>query len=58
MDAGDGDKYLIISNDNEGNGYHGMFFALTTINSKNVDDVNDWVGDNTEPNLCNVIIVG
>jgi hypothetical protein len=23
------DKYIVVADDNEGNGYHGMFFGLT-----------------------------
>ena len=28
MEKGNGEKSLILSDDNEGNGYHGMFFTL------------------------------
>lgn len=26
---GNGDKHIIVSNDEEGNGYHGLYFAFT-----------------------------
>ena len=29
MDKGNGDKYIIVADDNEGNGYHGMFFGFS-----------------------------
>lgn len=28
---GNGDKKIVISDDNEGNGYHGLFYAFTEI---------------------------
>ena len=28
---GNGDKKIVISKDNEGNGYHGLFYAFTEI---------------------------
>ena len=34
MEKGNGEKSLILSDDNEGNGYHGMFFTLTVITPK------------------------
>ena len=27
---GHGDKHIVISDDNEGNGYHGLFYSFTT----------------------------
>ena len=34
---GHGDKYVVISDDNEGNGFHGLFFGVTPISKE------DWV---------------
>lgn len=28
---GNGDKNIVISDDNEGNGYHGLFFGFTEV---------------------------
>ncbi len=58
MEAGNGEKSLVVSDDNEGNGYHGMFFTLTVITPKNTDDYSGLIGDNAEPNIHNIIIVG
>ena len=35
MDKGNGDKYIVVADDNEGNGYHGMFYEF----SEKVDDI-------------------
>lgn len=58
MEAGNGEKSLILSDDNEGNGYHGMFFTLTVITPENVDGFSGLIGDNSEPNIQNIIVVG
>ena len=58
MEAGNGEKSLILSDDNEGNGYHGMFFTLTVITPENVDGFVGLIGDNAEPNIHNIIVVG
>ena len=58
MEAGNGEKSLILSDDNEGNGYHGMFFTLTVITPENVDGFSGLIGDNAEPNIHNIIVVG
>jgi len=31
---GNGDKYLIVSDDNEGNGYHGCFYGVSPVDSE------------------------
>lgn len=58
MEKGYGEKSLILSDDNEGNGYHGMFFTLTPITHENVDNFSGLIGDNAEPNIHNIILVG
>ncbi len=58
MEQGHGEKSLVVSDDNEGNGYHGMFFTLTVITPENVDDYSGLIGDNAEPNIHNIIVVG
>lgn len=35
---GNGNKTIVVGDDNEGNGYHGMFFGFT-------EDVAEFVGD-------------
>ena len=58
MEAGNGEKSLILSDDNEGNGYHGMFYTLTVITPENADGFVGLIGDNTEPDIHNIIVVG
>ena len=58
MEAGNGERSLVLSDDNEGNGYHGMFFTLTVITPENKKDFFGLIGDNSEPNLENIIVVG
>lgn len=58
MEAGNGEKFLVISDDNEGNGYHGMFYTLTVINTDNDDGFAGLISDNAEPNIHNIIVVG
>ena len=58
MKEGKGEKYLILSDDNEGNGYHGMFYTLLEVTKDNKDDIGDLIGDNAEPDLENLIVVG
>ncbi len=58
MEQGHGEKSLVVSDDNEGNGYHGMFFTLTVITPENAGDFSGLIGDNAEPNIHNIIVVG
>ena len=58
MEAGNGEKSLVLSDDNEGNGYHGMFFTLTVVNKDNIDGFVGLISDNAEPNIHNIIVVG
>ena len=58
MDAGHGEKTLVVSGDNEGNHYHGMFYTLTLITAENKDSFRGLIYDSTESNLENIIIVG
>ena len=50
---GNGKKKLVISDDNEGNGYHGMYYGFT--------DAKEFEGeiyDSTEENVNNLMILG
>lgn len=58
MDKGYGEKILVVSGDNEGNHYHGMFYTLTPITAENKDGFQDLIYDNNEMNLENIIVVG
>ena len=51
---GNGDKMIVIGDDNEGNGYHGMFFGFTEDAAEFVNDIYDSVS--TDPK--EIIILG
>lgn len=51
--AGNGDKMIVISNDNEGNGYHGLFYAFTA-----ADDFIDDVYDSRSTDPDKIIVLG
>jgi hypothetical protein len=38
---GNGDKHIVISDDNEGNGYHGMFYGFSEVDDLLIDDIYD-----------------
>lgn len=39
IDKGNGNKTIMISNDDEGNGYHYLWYAFTDGNEMRVDDM-------------------
>lgn len=41
IENGEGDKKIIISDDNEGNGYHGLFYGFTDMSKEYFDLVSD-----------------
>lgn len=51
IEKGNGDKVIAISNDNEGNGYHGLFYGFTVVTDYEEWDIEDSVEDD-------VIILG
>lgn len=51
---GNGNKFLVVSDDNEGNGYHGCFFAISPIND---DFTKSLIHDNNAP-LDEIMILG
>ena len=54
MNKGNGDKYIIVADDNEGNVYHGMFFGF----SEDVEDCEDLISDSQFYNPDELIILG
>lgn len=56
IEEGYGDYNLILSDDNEGNGYHGMFYLLTPVEEKDIDETLEMTNDNNASNK--LIIVG
>ena len=51
---GNGNKVIVISDDNEGNGYHGLFYGFT----KDVADFVDYIFDSCDDGCKNTIILG
>lgn len=54
---GNGDKKVIISNDNERNGYHGLFYGVTEIDDKMADAI-DGLMEDSDTDINNLIIIG
>lgn len=52
--AGNGNKKIVVSDDNEGNGYHGLFYGFTT----ELEDFKDEIYDSAEENIDNLVILG
>lgn len=38
---GNGDKFIVISDDNEGNGYHGLFYGFTPVDENCISYIYD-----------------
>ena len=53
---GNGNRMIVISDDNEGNGFHGMFYGFTIINPKE----KDWypISDSCSDDIDKVIVLG
>lgn len=55
IEKGNGDKHIVISDDDEGNGFHTLFFLFTS-DERDVNALADYFHDNNNPN--NVVILG
>lgn len=54
-----GDKKIIVSDDEEGNGYHGCFYATTDYATvKECIEVSNGITDSEEKKPENLIIIG
>ena len=51
---GSGDKYIVVGDDNEGNGYHGLFYGFTPMD----EDLKDMVYDSVSKDENSVIVLG
>lgn len=51
---GNGDKNIVLSDDNEGNGYHGMFYGFTEV----TEDFEDEIYDSATTSASDTIILG
>jgi replication fork clamp-binding protein CrfC len=58
MALGNGEKFLVVSDDNEGNGFHGMFFTVSAIRKKDRKYYESLIRDSCETNADNILLVG
>ena len=54
IEKGNGDKYIVVADDNEGNGYHGMLFGFT----ESVEDCIDLLRDSQVSDCDKLIVLG
>ena len=54
IQKGNGNKHIVISDDNEGNGYHGMFYGFTPCTT----EFEDYVYDSNFSSEKDTIILG
>lgn len=55
---GFGERKLIVPNDNEGNGYHGVYFLLTPITEENKLAVDYMLDNSDETDPMKLMVVG
>lgn len=61
---GNGDKFIVVADDNEGNGYHGMFYGFSDIAEINEglkvfgDSVENQIYDSCHTKPEEIIILG
>lgn len=56
VEQGHGKRYIVISDDNEGNNYHGMFYGFTEIDDEEKGDYPIYDSQYTDPK--DIIILG
>ncbi len=54
IQKGNGNKHIVISDDNEGNGYHGMFYGFTPC----IKEFKDYIYDSNFSSEKDTIILG
>jgi hypothetical protein len=58
LGKGNGDKKIVISDDNEGNGYHGLFYGFTEISKQEYASGAFPIYDSQEDDPDKIIILG
>ena len=53
MKQGNAEKKIVISDDNEGNGFHGLFYGFADAN-----DYKDLIYDSAEKDENNLVVLG
>ena len=60
--AGLGDRQIVISDDNEGNGFHGLFYETTIINETASKEDQEYyknlIHDSCTDNLDDIVFLG
>lgn len=51
IDKGNGKKNIVLSDDNEGNGYHGMFYGFTPVDENFTDDIYDSITNSPDDTI-------
>ena len=54
--CGYGDRMIVISDDNEGNGFHGMFYGFTIVDDEEKDAYP--ISDSNSDDIEKIIILG
>lgn len=54
VSEGNGNKNIVLSDDNEGNGYHGLFYGFTPLD----DGFEDMIYDSHTHSIDDTIILG
>ena len=54
VNEGNGDKNIVLSDDNEGNGYHGLFYGFTLV----TESFDDLIYDSSTNSIDDTIILG
>ena len=60
INSGMGDKKIVVADDNEGNGYHGIFYSCTS-DPKEVKaniEISNGLYDSVETKYKNIVIIG
>lgn len=57
---GNGNKLIVVADDNEGNGFHGLFFGITSEESdiREAIDVSNGIYDSTSKDPKKIVILG
>lgn len=60
MLKGNGDKKIVLADDTEGNGYHGMFFGFTSTPSaiKETIEYSNGIYDSETDDVNEIVILG
>ena len=51
VQAGNGKRKIVISDDNEGNGYHGLFYGFTPVTEEFENDIYDNLGKSPDDTI-------